>query len=377
MSLRKRAPGRPAKGRQSTSAPQGRRATFRVPRAWAQAISNLFLTETPVVRIASFALVALVACSSLLGGTVAQAETFPSRPLKWIVPFPPGGPTDSFSRPVAQKLSEILGQPVVVENVPGAGASIGMERVARSAPDGYTIGLATTGTHSINPHLYGPRLPHDTSKDFTPLTLATRYVNMLVVNAKLPINTVGELVAYAKANPGKVNFGSAGNGSSNHLSGEALKLVSGAPMQHIPYRGSALALNDVMAGNLTFMFDIPITAMNAVNSGRVRALAVTSEKRSPYFPTVPTMAESGVKGFTDVGSDLWFGIVGPAGIPKPEVDKLNRALIQAVRSPEIRERMSAAGFEIWTSTPEEFARVIRTDRDKWGPIVKGSGAKVD
>jgi tripartite-type tricarboxylate transporter receptor subunit TctC len=329
------------------------------------------------VRIASVALAALVSIASPFFTPIAQAQPFPSKPLKWIVPFPPGGPTDSFSRPVAQKLSEILGQPVVVENIPGAGASIGMERVARSAPDGYTIGLATTGTHSINPHLYGPRLPHDTSKDFTPITLATRYVNMLVVNAKLPINTVGELVAYAKANPGKVNFGSAGNGSSNHLSGEALKLVSGAPMQHIPYRGSALALNDVMAGNLTFMFDIPITAMSAVNGGRVRALAVTSEKRSPYFPTVSTMAESGVKGFSEVGSDLWFGIVGPAGIPKPVVDKLNLALIQAVRSPEIRERMSAAGFEIWTSTPEEFARVIRVDRDKWGPIVKGSGAKVD
>jgi tripartite-type tricarboxylate transporter receptor subunit TctC len=148
-------------------------------------------------------------------------------------------------------------------------------------------------------------------------------------------------------------------------------------MQHIPYRGSALALNDVMAGNLTFMFDIPITGMQAVQTGRVRALAVTSEKRSLYFPTVPTMAESGVKGFSEVGSDLWFGIVGPAGIPKPALDKLNAALIQALRSPEIRQRMSAAGFEIWTSTPEEFAKVIKIDRDKWEPIVKGSGAKVD
>jgi tripartite-type tricarboxylate transporter receptor subunit TctC len=333
--------------------------------------------EIASVRLAHLAVAAATFLTALGAAPSAMAQAFPSKPLKWIVPFPPGGPTDSFSRPVAQKLSEILGQPVVVENVPGAGASIGMERVARSPADGYTIGLATTGTHSINPHLYGPRLPHDTTKDFTPITLATRYVNMLVVNAKLPINTVGELVAYAKANPGKVNFGSAGNGSSNHLSGEALKLVTGAPMQHIPYRGSALALNDVMAGNLTYMFDIPITAMQAVQTGRVRALAVTSDKRSLYFPTVPTMAESGVKGFSEVGSDLWFGIVGPAGIPKPALDKLNAALIQALRSPEIRQRMSAAGFEIWTSTPDEFAKVIKVDRDKWEPIVKGSGAKVD
>jgi len=325
-----------------------------------------------IARIASAACLAMLTFAN-----PAFAQDFPNKPLRWIVPFPPGGPTDSFSRPVAQKLSEILGQPVVVENVPGAGASIGMDRVAKSAPDGYTIGLATTGTHSINPHLYGKRLPHDTSRDFTPLTLATRYVNVLVVNPKLPINTVGELVDYAKANPGKVTFGSAGNGSSNHLSGEALKMVSGAPMQHVPYRGSAPALADVIAGNITFMWDIPITAMPAANAGRVRVIAISSEKRSPFYPTVPTVAESGLKGFSEVGSDLWFGIVGPAGIPKPVVQKLNESLVRAIRSPEIRERMSAVGFEPLTSTPDEFARVIRTDRDRWGPIVKGSGAIVD
>jgi len=323
-------------------------------------------------------LLTLAAC--LAAATVPLslgAQTFPTRPIKWIVPFPPGGPTDSYSRPVAQKLSEILGQPVVVENVPGAGASIGMERVARAAPDGYTIGLATTGTHAINPHLYGTRLPHDTSRDFTPLTLAVRYVNVLVVNPKLPINSVADLVAYAKANPGAVTFGSAGNGSSNHLSGEALKYVTGAPMTHVPYRGSAPALADVMAGNITFMFDILVTAMPSANAGRVRALAVSGARRSPFAPEVPTMAEAGFKGFDEAGSDLWFGIVGPAGIPKPIVQKLNEALIQAMRSPEMRQRASAQGFELWTSTPEEFAQVIRSDRDKWGKIVKASGAKVD
>jgi len=309
--------------------------------------------------------------------TRARAQPFPSKPLRWIVPFPPGGPTDSFSRPVAQKLADGLGQPVVVENVPGAGASIGMERLARSAPDGYTVGLATTGTHAINPHLYGARLPHDTSRDFTPLTLAVRYVNVLVINPKVPVNSVGELVAYAKAHPGKVTFGSAGNGSSNHLSGEALRMVSGAPMQHVPYRGSAPALADVIGGNITFMFDILITAMPSVQAGRVKALAVTSDRRSPYAADVPTMAEAGLKGFSEVGSDLWFGIVGPAGIARPVVGRLNEALIVALRSQEIRQRVSAAGFELWTSTPEEFARVIRTDRDRWGPIVKASGAKVD
>lgn len=328
-------------------------------------------------RSACAAGIGMIGAFALPGIAQAQPAAFPNKPLKWIVPFPPGGPTDSFSRPVAAKLAEYLKQPVIVENVPGAGASIGMDRIAKSAPDGYTIGLATTGTHSINPHLYGTRLPHDTSRDFSPLTLAVRYVNMLVINPKLGINTVGELVAYAKANPGKVTFGSAGNGSSNHLSGEALKFVTGAPMQHVPYRGSAPALADVIAGNITFMFDIPITAMPSVKAGRVKALAVTSERRSPYTPDVPTMAESGVKGFSEAGSDLWFGIVGPAGIPKPVVSRLNEGLIAAIRSAEIRERMSAAGFELWTSTPESFAQVIKVDREKWGKIVKASGARID
>ena len=328
------------------------------------------------MRIARLlALAAWAATLALPAGV--QAQAFPSKPIRWIVPFPPGGPTDSFSRGAAQKLSEVLGQPVIVENVPGAGASIGMERVARAAPDGYTIGLATTGTHAINPHLYGPRLPHDTSRDFTPLTLAVRYVNVLVVNPKLPVNSVADLVAYARANPDKVTFGSAGNGSSNHLSGEVLKMITGAPMQHVPYRGSAPALADVIAGNTTFMFDILITAMPSVQSGRVKALAVTSDRRSPYAADVPTMAEAGVKGFSEAGSDLWFGIVGPAGIPRPVLQKLNEALITALRSQEMRQRISANGFELWTSTPEEFGRVIREDRDRWGPIVRASGAKVD
>lgn len=310
------------------------------------------------------------------GASRAQAG-YPNRPIHWIVPFAPGGPTDSYSRPIAQKLSELIGQPVVVENVPGAGASIGMDRVAKAAPDGYTIGLATTGTHAINPAVYGKRLPHDTSRDFSPLTLGVRYVNVLVINPKLGINTVAELVDYAKAHPGKVTFGSAGNGSSNHLSGEALKLVTGAPMQHIPYRGSALALADVVAGNITFMFDILITSIPQARTGRVKALAVTSDRRSPYAPDVPTMAESGVSGFSEAGSDLWFGIVGPAKIPRPIVMKLNETLIAAMRSPDMRERASAAGFELWTSSPEEFAEVVRVDRTKWTKIVEASGAKLE
>jgi tripartite-type tricarboxylate transporter receptor subunit TctC len=334
------------------------------------------------MRLLSRPLAILMAGSVALAGVCltppasSVAQSYPSKPIKWIVPFPPGGPTDSFSRPVAQKLGELLGQPVVVDNVPGAGASIGMDRLAKSPPDGYTIGLATTGTHAINPHLYA-KLPHNTLKDFTPLTLAVRYVNVLVVNSAVPANTVGELVAHAKANPGKVTFGSAGNGSSNHLSGEVLKHLTGAPMTHVPYRGSAAALTDVLGGTLTFMFDILVTLQPHIRAGKVRALAVTSDKRSPYAPEIPTMAESGVKGFSEAGSDLWFGIVGPAGMPKPVVDTLHARLTEALRAPEIVQRVTGQAFELWTSTPEEFAKVIRSDHEKWGKIVKASGAKAD
>jgi tripartite-type tricarboxylate transporter receptor subunit TctC len=315
-----------------------------------------------------------VLCLGLPAASVAQP--YPSKPIRWIVPFPPGGPTDSFSRPVAQKLAELLGQPVVVENIPGAGASIGMDRLAKSPPDGYTIGLATTGTHAINPHLYS-KLPHDTLRDFTPLTLAVRYVNVLVVNPGLPVTTVAELVAHAKANPGKVTFGSAGNGSSNHLSGEVLKYLTGAPITHVPYRGSAAALTDVLGGTVSFMFDVLVTVQPHIRAGRVRPLAVTSDTRSPHAPDIPTMRESGVKGFSEAGSDLWMGIVGPAGMPKPVVEKLNAKLIEAMRAPEVAQRVSARAFELWTSTPDEFAKVIRVDQDKWGKIVKASGAKID
>ena len=318
----------------------------------------------------------LLALGFLLAHACA-AQGFPNKPIRFIVPFPPGGSTDGFSRPLAGKLSDLLAQPVVVENVGGAGASIGSDRIAKSAPDGYTIGLATTGSHAINPHIYGSKLPHDTVRDFTHIALAVSYVNVLVVNPGVPAKTVAELIDHAKANPGKVSFGSAGNGSSNHLSGELLKVLSKAPMEHVPYKGSGPAMTDVIAGNLTFMFDVLITSIPQMRGGRVRALAVTSAKRSPYVPEVPTMEESGVSGYNEAGSDLWFGIVGPAGIPKPVVMKLNEKLIEALRAPDMRQRIRIQAFDLWTSTPEEFANVVRADRAKWGKIVAAAGARVD
>lgn len=331
---------------------------------------------TPLIRI-SAALAALLAAVLALQPSGVLAQNFPAKPIKFIVPFPPGGPTDTFSRALTAFLSGIIGQPVIVENVPGAGASIGTDRIAKSAPDGYTIGLATTGTHAINPALYGPKLSYNALKDFTPLTLGVSYVNILVVNQNIPAKSVAELIAYARANPGKVNFGSAGNGASNHLSGELLKSVTGAPMQHIPYKGSAAALTDVIGGQLTFMFDVTNTVLPQIRAGRVRALAVTSAKRSPFAPEIPTMEESGVSGYAEAGSDLWFGVVGPAGIPKLIAEKLNADLVRALRSPEMAERLKAQFLNAWPSTPEEFQKVIEADYAKWGKIVHASGAQVD
>ena len=326
-------------------------------------------------------LILSLAAAGLLGPALsplqAQSETWPSRPIKWIVPFPPGGPTDTFSRAAAQQLSAALGQPVVIENRGGAGGGVGMAALAKSAPDGYTIGLSTTGTHAINPALYGSRIGYDPIKDFTPLTLAVSYVNMLVINANHPAKTVKELVDYAKADPDKVSFGSAGNGSSNHLSGEVLKMMTDAPMQHVPYKGSALALNDVLGGQITFMFDILNVAIPQSRGGRVRALAVTSSKRSPFAPEVPTMEEAGVPGYSAAGSDLWFGIMAPAGLPKPVADKLQRALVTVLRSPEMRQITRAQFFEPYTSSSADFLKVIRDDSAKWARIVKQSGARVD
>jgi tripartite-type tricarboxylate transporter receptor subunit TctC len=251
-----------------------------------------------------------------------------------------------------------------------------MDAVAKAAPDGYTIGMGHTGTQSINPHIYA-KLPYDSLKDFAPITPVVSYVNVLVVNPNVPVKTVGELVAYAKANPEKVSFASGGTGATNHLSGELLKAVTGAPMLHVPYKGSAPALVDVIAGNATCMFDILVTSLPQIRAGKVRALAVTSAKRSHYAPDIPTMRESGVEGYEEAGSDLWFGVFAPAGTPKPIVDRLNAELVKALKTPEVVERIRVQAYEIWTLTPEEFAAFLRVEYAKWGKIVKLAGAKAD
>ena len=324
------------------------------------------------IRLITVWILALAGFAGLAG-----AQSYPVKPIKYVVPFPPGGPLDILSRALTPYLAESLGQPVIVENIAGANASIGLDRVAKAAPDGYTIGLGNTGGLAINAALYGDKLPYNPVKDFSPLSLAVTYVNILVVDPNLPVKTVADLVAYAKANPSKVSFGSAGSGSSNHLSGELLKSLTGAPMEHVPYKGSAAALTDVIAGRLTFMFDALNTSMPQIRAGRVRALAVTSSKRSQYVPDVPTMAESGVPGYAEAGSDLWFGVVGPAGMPRPIVEKLNQHLVRILNSPEMADRVKAQFLDVRSSTPEEFQRVLEIDNAKWSKIVKGSGARVD
>ncbi|MGB3071589.1 MAG: tripartite tricarboxylate transporter substrate binding protein [Ottowia sp.] len=313
-----------------------------------------------------------VAATSLALPIGTWAQQWPARPIRWIVPYAAGGPSDVFTRPVAAELSGILGQPVVVENISGAGANIGCERVAKSAPDGYTLGLASTGSHAVNPHIYA-KSPFDPLADFTHLTLTCRYVNQLIVNSQSPIRSIADLVDYAKQHPAA--YGSAGVGATNHLSGELLSRVAGVPLLHVPYRGNAPALAALMGGDITFMFDMPTNSQSAVAAGRVRQLAVTTAKRWRYLPDVPTMAEAGVKGFAEAGTDLWFAAVAPPGLPQDIRTRLHAALLRALHSPRVAQIAGEQQFEIWTSTPEELVHEIRTGLDRWGRIARASGAK--
>ena len=304
----------------------------------------------------------------------AVAQTYPSKPIRWIVPYAAGGPSDALVRAIAPVLSTSLGVPVIVDNRGGAGGSLGLEQLAKSPPDGYTIALGGTGTHSLNPYIQAA-VPYDSLKDFEPVTPIVAYTNVLVVNAQLPVTTVAELVAYAKANPSKVTFASGGTGASNHLAGELLKTVAAAPMVHVPYRGSGPALADVIAGHITCMFDILVTVLPQVRAGKVRALAVTSSRRSAYAPDIPTMSESGVPGYAEAGNDLWFGVFAPAGTPRPIVDRLNAELRRALASADLSQILKAQGYDAWTLDPEPFAAFLRDDRAKWGGVVRAAGVK--
>jgi len=313
----------------------------------------------------------------VLASLGALAQDYPAKPLRFIVPYPAGGPTDVVSRAVAAELAHELGQPVVVENVSGAGGSIGSAAIARAEPDGYTIGLATTGTHAINPHLYGDKLPYDALRDFTPISQVISYVNVLVVNNNVPVRSVAELVSYARQHPDRVNFASSGSGSTNHLSGVLLTQLTGAQMAHIPFRGGAPALASVVGGQVTCMFDLLVSSVPQIQAGKLRALAVTSSKRSAFLPDVPTMDEAGVQGYARAGSDLWFGVVGPAHMPAAITKRLNAEIVKIMNTPAMQQRFSAMYLEARTNSPAQFAEMLAADNEKWGRLVRESGARVD
>ena len=309
---------------------------------------------------------------SLVLPTFAQAQAYPTKPIKLVVPYPPGGPTDIVARLVAQKLSEQMGQPVVIDNRPGAGGNPGAEMVARSAPDGYTLVVATTA-HAINPSLF-KNLGYSLSKDFAPLSQLTSGPLVIVANPGLPANNVAELIALAKAKPGELNFASSGNGQSTHLSAELFAAMAGVKMNHIPYKGSAPALTDTMGGQTQLMFDTMLSAMPHVKGGKLKALAVTSSARSPVAPDVPTVAESGLPGYEAIA---WNGLLAPAGTPPEVVARLSAELKKALASPDVKDKFEAQGFAATWNTPADFGRFMAAEVEKWGKVVKISGAKVD
>jgi len=303
----------------------------------------------------------------------ALAQSYPSRPIHFIVPYPAGGPLDTIARLLGQKVSENVKQPVIVENKPGAGGNIGADFVAKSPPDGYAILMGAVATHAINPTLYA-NIPYDPVRDFAPITQVASTPNVLVVNPSIPVSNVKEFVAYAKANPGKLNFGSGSTGSAGHLAGELFKSMAGVDMTHIPYKGAAPAMQDLIGGQIQLMFDNLASALTQVRAGKVKALAVTTAKRSNLAPDLPTIAESGLPGF-DIST--WFGIFAPGGTPPEVVARLNTEFTRALAMPDIREKMLNLGAEPVSSTPEQFAAYIRSEAEKYARVVKASGAKAD
>ena len=321
----------------------------------------------------AIAVLAGIAAIAVAASSAAQAPAYPTKPIRLVVPFPPGGATDIIARAVAQKLSETWNQSIVVDNRPGAGGNIGTELVAKAAPDGYTLEMGTVGTHAINGSLYA-KIPFDHVKDFAPIILVAGVPNVLVVNAALPVNSVQELIAYGKANPGKLNFASSGNGTSTHLSGELFKVMTGVQMTHVPYKGSAPALQDLLAGQVQLMFDNLPPSLPQIKAGKLRALAVTSATRAPALPDVPTVAESGLAGFE---ASSWFGLLAPTGTPPAIIAKINEEVVKWLASPEGKEKLAAIGANPAGGPPEDFARHIQAETAKWAKVVKASGAKVD
>ena len=315
---------------------------------------------------------ALAAAARL--GTPARAQAYPIRPIRLVVPYPPGSGTDIVARLLAQKITENWGQQVIVDNKPGAGAIVGVEAVARAAPDGYTIGIGDTGPLAINPALYD-KLPYNPATDFVAITHVANLPFVLVVHPSLPVTTVPELIALAKRQPGKLNYASVGNGSAVHLASELFKRLAGIDIVHIPYKGSAPALAGLLAGEVSLMFVNLFSSIPHLQAGRLRVLAVASPTRTALLPDLPTIAEAGLPGYAFLA---WFGIIAPAGTPEPIIDKLNGEFRRILALPDVRDRMlNQGGTEPVGSTSAEFADLMRSDMAQWAKIVKESGARVD
>ena len=323
---------------------------------------------------------ALGAAALSLAGAAAAQSAWPSKPVRIVVPFAAGGTTDLLARAIAPELQKAFGQPVVVDNKPGAGGNTGAAEVAKAAPDGHTLLMGTVGTHAINVALY-PKMPYDHVKDFVPITLVAGVPNVLVMNPanaqKYGINTVQDLARVAKANPGRLNMASSGNGTSIHLSGELFKSMTGSYMVHFPYRGSGPALIDLMAGNMDLMFDNLPSSLPHIKSGKLKALAVTSGKRSDAVPELPTIAEAGGPALKGFEASSWFGLMAPAGTPAEVVNRIQAETAKALAQPAVKERMLSQGAIPGGITSAEFARFIAAETEKWAKVVKASGAKVD
>ena len=321
--------------------------------------------------------IALRAAAALLAALAlplaAYAQAWPTKQsIKFVVVYPPGGASDVTARLIGAKLTESMGQSVVIENKPGANGIIAMEYVAKSAPDGYTLLMANLGPNAINPVVY-KKLPYDAIKDYAAITLTSIVPQIVVVTPSLPVKSIADLIAYAKANPGKVTFASAGNGASNHLSGELLNTMGGIKMQHIPYKGDSPSIVDVMSGTVNVALPTAVAVMSHVKSGKLRAIAVTSSKRLPSLPDVPTVAET-LPGFEAVS---WGGVMAPAGTPPDIIAKLNTEINRIIRLPDVSEKLQALGAEIVGSTPEEFAAYVKSEIVKWGKVARDNNVTLD
>jgi tripartite-type tricarboxylate transporter receptor subunit TctC len=309
----------------------------------------------------------------ILGATTGPARAaWPERPINFVIPFATGGSADALGRLFAERLSSAVGQPVIVDNRPGAGGNTGTGFVAKAAPDGYTL-LFTSTSYAINPSLYAS-VPYDIDKDFAAVALMAVVPNMLVIHPALPFKTVPELVAYAKANPGKLNFGSSGNGTSVHLAGELFKSLTQIDIVHVPYRGAAAALTDLLSGNIQMLFDTTPSSIPHVQSGRLRVLGIATQKRLPELPEVPTFGELG---YPSLVSGAWVGILVPAGTPRAIVERINKVYVAATADPVTVGKLHQMGAQELTGSPEDVAKFLKAEQERWGGVIKASGAKID